>query len=432
MKSRNYAGTLLALTLCACSACAQGEERHDDDTISSLEAITRQVDEAPALLLLTPSQIDAAKPSDSKRALDGPAALGRETNESAARQVREMKVMQAEINRLKGKIISQEVALDKFRKMGVQPGDYSALQGQLSAKEQEVGQKSLQVKQLEEALAAVNEKYAQQSQRVSELQLARQTLDTLKEQLAKKSEEVELRTRDFGKLQQKLAALEERQAAAKAPAVIPEAGKETRDYAIGTVLGNNVLAVLDGKKSQGVDVSHELALAGLSDRINGQVKLGKEQISTALSESERVQNNAAVKRKAQTEKQGVAYVDKFRKQRGVIKSDMGFYYRVDKAGDKEFGEGDTVTVAVRESLTDGKVIKDMIKSGSSLSQPLFAYPALFREALKKLKNHGSMTLVVPPALAYGDKGMGPDIPPGATLVYTLRVTDVIPGLNPRP
>ncbi|WP_338510733.1 FKBP-type peptidyl-prolyl cis-trans isomerase N-terminal domain-containing protein [Erwinia aphidicola] len=228
-----------------------------------------------------------------------------------------MKVMQAEINRLKGKIISQEVALDKFRKMGVQPGDYSALQGQLSAKEQEVGQKSLQVKQLEEALAAVNEKYAQQSQRVSELQLARQTLDTLKEQLAKKSEEVELRTRDFGKLQQKLAALEERQAAAKAPAVIPETGKETRDYAIGTVLGNNVLAVLDGKKSQGVDVSHELALAGLSDRINGQVKLGKEQISTALSESERVQNNAAVKRKAQTEKQGVAYVDKFRKQRGL-------------------------------------------------------------------------------------------------------------------
>ncbi|WP_338510734.1 FKBP-type peptidyl-prolyl cis-trans isomerase [Erwinia aphidicola] len=89
-------------------------------------------------------------------------------------------------------------------------------------------------------------------------------------------------------------------------------------------------------------------------------------------------------------------------------------------------------MAVRESLTDGKVIKDMIKSGSSLSQPLFAYPALFREALKKLKNHGSMTLVVPPALAYGDKGMGPDIPPGATLVYTLRVTDVIPGLNPRP
>ncbi|WP_336796236.1 FKBP-type peptidyl-prolyl cis-trans isomerase N-terminal domain-containing protein [Erwinia aphidicola] len=428
MKSRNYSGTLLALTLCACSACAQGEERYHDDTISSLEAITRQVDEAPALLLLTPSQIDEAKPSDSKRALNGPAALGRETNESAARQVREMKVLQAKINRLKGKIISQEVALDKFRKMVVQPGDYSALQGQLSAKEQEVRQKSLQVKQLEEALAAVNEKHAQQSQRVSELQLARQTLNTLKEQLAKKSEEVELRTQDLGKLQQKLAALEERQAAAKTPAVIPEAGKETRDYAIGTVLGDNVLAMLDGKKSQGVDVSHKLALAGISDRINGQVKLGKEQISTALSESERVQNNFAVKRKAQTENQGVAYVDKFRKQRGVIKSDAGFYYRVDKAGDKEFGEDDTVTVAVRESLTDGRVIKDMIKSGASVSQPLFAYPALFREALKKLKNHGSMTLVVPPALAYGDKGMGSDIPPGATIIYTLTVLDTIPSV----
>ncbi|PKH26380.1 hypothetical protein CIG19_00830 [Enterobacterales bacterium CwR94] len=35
-----------------------------------------------------------------------------------------------------------------------------------------------------------------------------------------------------------------------------------------------------------------------------------------------------------------------------------------------------------------------------------------------------MTLMVPPELAYGDEGFAPLIPPGATMVYTLRIDHV--------
>ncbi len=41
-----------------------------------------------------------------------------------------------------------------------------------------------------------------------------------------------------------------------------------------------------------------------------------------------------------------------------------------------------------------------------------------------MKNHATMTLVVPPELAYGDEGYPPKVPPGATMVYTLRVESV--------
>ncbi|WP_446717716.1 FKBP-type peptidyl-prolyl cis-trans isomerase [Erwinia sp. OLCASP19] len=41
-----------------------------------------------------------------------------------------------------------------------------------------------------------------------------------------------------------------------------------------------------------------------------------------------------------------------------------------------------------------------------------------------LKNHGSLTMVVPPVLAYGDEGYPPQIPPGATMVYTVRIRDI--------
>ncbi|EIL1430984.1 FKBP-type peptidyl-prolyl cis-trans isomerase, partial [Escherichia coli] len=65
-----------------------------------------------------------------------------------------------------------------------------------------------------------------------------------------------------------------------------------------------------------------------------------------------------------------------------------------------------------------------------ISQVLGEYPPLFREALMLMKNHGTMELVVPPELAYGDEGYPPKVPPGATMVYTLRVEGVKPNAEP--
>ncbi len=83
-------------------------------------------------------------------------------------------------------------------------------------------------------------------------------------------------------------------------------------------------------------------------------------------------------------------------------------------------------VVVKEMLTDGTVIQDMEAGGVTLSQPVADFPALFKEAIGLLKNHGAMTLVVPPALAYGEKGYPPKVPPNATVVYQLRIADMAP------
>ena len=61
-----------------------------------------------------------------------------------------------------------------------------------------------------------------------------------------------------------------------------------------------------------------------------------------------------------------------------------------------------------------------------LTQPIADFPPIFREALQKLKNHGSITIVVPPELAYKDKGYPPKIPPNATIIYDLRIADMYP------
>ncbi|CAI0836550.1 FKBP-type peptidyl-prolyl cis-trans isomerase fkpA precursor [Serratia quinivorans] len=192
-------------------------------------------------------------------------------------------------------------------------------------------------------------------------------------------------------------------------------------YAAGTALGRDIVRLLDERKRWGVVADRPTVLAGVIDAFSGQYPLTPEVLSTALAESESAVNTAREQASRTQQKKGDAFVADFKKQKGVKLSPSGFWYRVDYAGDAPMADGVVLDVVVKESLTDGTVIQDMDLNGKVLSQPLDAYPPLFREAIGYLRNHGELTLVVPPELAYGEAGYPPKVPPNATLVYALRV-----------
>lgn len=230
--------------------------------------------------------------------------------------------------------------------------------------------------------------------------------------------------------QQEIEVLKKNQSTTATVKLSPKNSTEIRDYAIGTSLGNDMLSLLDEKVSQGIEVDSRLALAGVEDAFNGQYKLPQEKISKVLYEMEVSLNEKSKKSQEQNIQKGIRYIESFKKQKGVKKAPSGFYYQVNNSGSGKINPDDTVVVVVKESLTDGKVIKDMDIADTSISQPLDSYPPLFQEAIAQLQNKGNMTLVVPPELAYGNKGLPPDIPPGSTMVYSLRVTDVLPAVSP--
>lgn len=192
-------------------------------------------------------------------------------------------------------------------------------------------------------------------------------------------------------------------------------------YAAGSALGRDIQQMMVERQSWGVPVERDGLLAGVIDSVSGRLLLPQTELTQLLEKADAIAVAARdniLKIQTQRDK---GYLEKFIKQEGVKQSPMGFWYQIDYIGEGEFTEDTVIDVAVKEMLTDGTVIQDMDLSGKVLSQPLSSFPPLFREAVSHLHNHGSLTMVVPSALAYGETGYPPKVPANATMVYTLRI-----------
>ncbi|EPB5915828.1 FKBP-type peptidyl-prolyl cis-trans isomerase N-terminal domain-containing protein [Citrobacter amalonaticus] len=98
----------------------------------------------------------------------------------------------------------------------------------------------------------------------------------------------------------------------------------------------------------------------------------------------------AIKNTAVKEKQTAAnWLTSFRKQPGVKQPPSGLWYLIEYAGDEPLLSGDPVAdISVRGSLTDGTTVKDMELTGAVITMKLSEYPAVFREAIGLLRQHG--------------------------------------------
>ncbi|HCI6432490.1 TPA: FKBP-type peptidyl-prolyl cis-trans isomerase [Klebsiella quasipneumoniae subsp. similipneumoniae] len=203
------------------------------------------------------------------------------------------------------------------------------------------------------------------------------------------------------------------------------ASGEQQAYAIGASMGTEALNVLTTRRTQGINVDAGLVLQGIEDAFSGQLRLGEQERNKALFDiSQQVYQNLN-KIEQKNISAGKKYQQAFARKKDVVFKD-GVYSRIDYPGKGKISGNDLVTVVIKEMLTDGTVINDMEMKDQALTQKLDAYPPVFRGPLKRLQNHGSVTLVVPPDKAYGSKGLPPKIPPGATMVYSVRIVDSQP------
>jgi FKBP-type peptidyl-prolyl cis-trans isomerase FkpA len=187
-------------------------------------------------------------------------------------------------------------------------------------------------------------------------------------------------------------------------------------YALGLLLGRNIKPF--ALKPE------ELALvkAGLTDAVTD----AKPQV--ALETYGPKVNELAQKRAAagaeEAKKKGQEFLDNAAKQKDATKTPSGIVIRTITPGTGESPSStDVVKVNYEGKLIDGTVFDSSLKRGQPAEFPLNGVVPCWTEALQKMKKGEKAQIVCPSAVAYGDRGSPPVIPPGATLSFEVELID---------
>jgi FKBP-type peptidyl-prolyl cis-trans isomerase FklB len=186
---------------------------------------------------------------------------------------------------------------------------------------------------------------------------------------------------------------------AAAPAAMDDAAK--MDYALGYQLGRDLA---------GTEVRSDALLKGLEDgRAGAQPKLSQAEMESSLTALQKRINDQRAKESAAAAQKlaaaGTAYLADNAKKPGVVTTKSGLQYKVVTPGNgRAPTASDTVTVHYRGTLVDGTEFDSSYKRGQPATFPVGGVIAGWTEALQLMKEGAKFQIVIPPALAYGDKG----------------------------
>lgn len=122
---------------------------------------------------------------------------------------------------------------------------------------------------------------------------------------------------------------------------------------------------------------------------------------------------------------GDKYRAEYAAKEGVTALPSGLLYEVitEGSGDKPKAT-DTVTTHYHGTLVDGTVFDSSVERGQPASFPVNGVIRGWTEALQLMAVGSKWRLVIPPELAYGDRGAGAQIKPGATLVFEVELLGI--------
>jgi FKBP-type peptidyl-prolyl cis-trans isomerase FkpA len=160
---------------------------------------------------------------------------------------------------------------------------------------------------------------------------------------------------------------------------------------------------------------------GISDQVAGKPEIKLEEWGPKINQFAEARMGKA----SENEKvKGAAFVDKAAKEAGAVRLPSGVVYKEITAGT---GATPTASSIVRAhykgTLIDGKEF-DSSYGKDPIEIPLTSVVPCWTEGFQKMKVGGKAQLVCPSDQAYGDRGAGSDIPPGATLIFDVELLDV--------
>ncbi len=209
--------------------------------------------------------------------------------------------------------------------------------------------------------------------------------------------------------------------AANAMAADYKSEKAKLSYAIGVQMANSLK-----QQKLGGEVDAKLIGEAINDVLGGK-KLKVTQADQQAAMTAFQQKMMAKQKEAAGTKKSAC--DKFRadnkKRKGVKELANGIQYEVlkDAKGAKP-KKTDKVTVHYHGTLIDGTVFDSSTKRGKPASFPLNGVIKGWQEVLPLMSTGSKWKVVIPPELAYGERGAGGSIGPNETLIFEIELISI--------
>jgi FKBP-type peptidyl-prolyl cis-trans isomerase FklB len=194
--------------------------------------------------------------------------------------------------------------------------------------------------------------------------------------------------------------------------------KDKVSYAIGIQIGANIAR-------QKVDINPDVLAAGIKDTIAGKPQLTTDQVKDVMAQFEKDMEQKQKQLAEKNKTEGAKYLEENKKKPGVKTTASGLQYKVIKEGTGAQPKAtDMVTVNYRGTLIDGTEFDSSYKRGQPATFPVNGVIKGWSEALQLMKQGSKYQLFIPANLAYGERAMGPDIGPDATLIFEVELQEV--------
>jgi len=199
---------------------------------------------------------------------------------------------------------------------------------------------------------------------------------------------------------------------------------EQKSYMIGVDIAHNL-------KSLNTEIDFEALVQGLGDVMKERPillpKSSMDSIRQVFTMQLREHQMAGMKASSEKNTQeGETFLAANKTKPGVITTASGLQYIIEKLGTGPKPKAtDKVKVNYEGTLIDGKIFDSSIKRGQPVEFPVNGVIPGWTEALQLMPVGSKFKLFVPANLGYGDRGAGPDIGPGAVLIFEVELLGIV-------
>ncbi len=197
--------------------------------------------------------------------------------------------------------------------------------------------------------------------------------------------------------------------------------EEKLSYGLGVDMARNLMRM-------GIEFEADILMKGFKDEASrGKLLMTEDELrdtlSTHYSELARKREEAMKLVAEENRKMGEDFLAENRTKEGVVTLPSGLQYKILRAGSgRKPTEADAVECNYRGTLVNGTEFDSSYRTGQPATFPVKGLIPGLAEALKLMPVGSKWQLVIPPQLAYGEKGaVSRHVGPNTTLIFELEL-----------